>query len=170
MRFTSQEEYGLRCMIQLARGEDNGPVSIEEISRNEGITTSYVGKLMRILMKGGLVESTRGKMGGYVLTKPAAQMSVNDVLTVLGGRLFEQDDHCTKFTGQEFNCVNSTDCSVRALWSTLDRVVSNVLSNTMLKDLVVGERKVSEWLRYGVKMKADKDRTENSTTLSGMGI
>lgn len=146
MKYTAQEEYGLRCMLQLARKEDEGPLTIEEIARSEGITTPYAGKLLRILMKGGLIESTRGKQGGYSLGRTSEEISVSEVLNVLGGRLYE-GGNCLKFTGVLEKCSNTNDCSVRALWSTLDRIVDNVLSKTMLKDLIDGERSVNHWLR-----------------------
>lgn len=147
MRFTSQEEYGLRCMLQLARHEENGSLTIEEIAKNECLTVHYVGKLMRILLMGGLVESTRGQKGGYQLMQPAVKVSIADVLMVLDGPLFRAH-YCEKFSGLESICVHSTECSVRALWSTIDLAVSQILDNTMLKDLVNGEKATNEWLRY----------------------
>ena len=147
MRFTSQEEYGLRCMLQLAKHENEGSLTIEDIARGENLTTHYVGKLMRILLKGGLVESTRGQNGGYKLARPAVQTSIAEVLTVLDGPLFE-NYYCGKFPGIDLICVHTSECSIRALWTTLDHVVSRILSNTMLKDLLVGEKKVHEWFRY----------------------
>lgn len=147
MRFTSQEEYGLRCMLQLARNEENGSLTIEEIAQSESLTVHYVGKLMRVLLMGGLVESTRGQKGGYQLIQPAVKVSIADVLTVLDGPLFRAH-YCERFTGLESICVHSTECSVRALWSTIDLAVSRILDNTMLKDLVSGEKAANEWLRY----------------------
>jgi len=150
MRFTAQEKYGLRCMVQLARHEDEGSLSIEEIARSEDLTPHYVGKLMRILLKGGLIVSIRGQKGGYKLARPAVQISIAEILVVLDGPLFRYG-HCGKFTDMDITCVHSTECSVRALWSTLDRAVSRILDNTMLKDLVVSEKAATEWLRYGSK-------------------
>ncbi|MCP4724648.1 MAG: Rrf2 family transcriptional regulator [bacterium] len=134
MRFTAQEEYGLRCMLQLAKNEDNGPLSIEDIARNEGLTAHYVGKLMRILLKGKLVTSTRGQNGGYTLVRPAVRISAEEVIHVLDGRLFE-NKYCSKYTGQIDHCVHTSECSVRSLWSTLDGIVSSVLKETTLRDL-----------------------------------
>lgn len=147
MRFTSQEEYGLRCMLQLARHEENGSLTIEEIAQNESLTVHYVGKLMRILLMGGLVESTRGQKGGYQLIQPAVKVSIADVLTVLDGPLFRAH-YCERFTGLESICVHSTECSVRALWSTIDFAISRILDNTMLKDLVSGEKETNKMLRF----------------------
>jgi Rrf2 family protein len=67
MKFSSQEEYGLRCLLRLAQEGDDGSMTIPAISQSEGISQAYVAKLMRILRRGGLVESVRGKVGGYTL-------------------------------------------------------------------------------------------------------
>ncbi len=152
MRFTSQEEYGLRCMLQLTKQENSGPLTIDEIAKNEALSTHYVGKLMRILLKGGLIESTRGQKGGYKLSRLAVQISVLDVLYVLDGPFFEVD-HCgMKFTGIDSICVNSTECSIRALWSSVNDAVTQILGNTMLKDLIVDEKTAFERFRYNAKV------------------
>jgi len=135
MRFTAQEEYGLRCMLQLARNEEKGPLTIDQIAHNECITPHYVGKLMRILLKGGLVESTRGQKGGYTLIRSADKINIAEVIAVLDRPLFDRK-YCKKFTGVDMRCVHSTECSVRTLWSSLNSAVSNILVKTTLKNLV----------------------------------
>ena len=139
MRFTAQEEYGLRCMLQLAQNEGKELLTIDEIARNECLTPHYVGKLMRILLKGGLVESIRGQKGGYTLTRPAEEISISEVIGVLDRQLFDRK-YCKKFTGADMRCVHSTECSVRTLWSSLNTAVSEILTKTMLKDLVIGSK------------------------------
>src|SRR5262245_51242449 len=83
MRFTAQEEYGLRCMLSLARREGRGLVTIQDIARAEKLTPAYVGKLLRILRKGGLVEGLHGPTGGYKLPRAAEAINVGEVLEVL---------------------------------------------------------------------------------------
>ena len=70
MKLSSSEEYGLRCLLQLARQTPGSSLTIPEISQAEGITHHNVAKLLRILRQGGLVESARGQQGGYALAKP----------------------------------------------------------------------------------------------------
>ena len=69
MKLNSSEEYGLRCLLQLAR-QTPGSLTIPEISQAEGITHHNVAKLLRILRQGGFVASARGQQGGYALAKP----------------------------------------------------------------------------------------------------
>ena len=63
MKFSAQEEYGLRCLLQLGRQAEKGSMTIPEISSAEGLSGPYVAKLMRVLRQGGFVQSTRGQVG-----------------------------------------------------------------------------------------------------------
>ena len=64
MKLSSSEEYGLRCLLQLARQAPGHSLTIPEISQAEGITHHNVAKLLRILRQGGFVASARGQQGG----------------------------------------------------------------------------------------------------------
>ncbi len=67
MKFSSLEEYGLRCLVQLGtRGRGSESLTIAEMSRREGISAPNVAKIMRVLRRAGLVKSTRGQSGGYM--------------------------------------------------------------------------------------------------------
>ena len=98
MKLSSQEEYGLRCLLQLARQTPGESLSIPEISRTEDISHHNVAKLLRILRQGGLVDSARGQHGGYTLAKPPNQIPIADAIKVLGCRLFD-DSFCDHFSG-----------------------------------------------------------------------
>ena len=135
MKLTSHEEYGLRCLLQVARHGTNGSTTIPEISRSEGISTPYVAKLLRILRQGGFVKAARGKVGGYTLAVSPNQISVGDALAVLGGRIYE-DDFCNHHSGIERSCAHSTDCSIRSLWRALQGALDSILRTTTIHDLL----------------------------------
>ena len=64
MKVSSQEEYGLRCLLQVGKKRtDETPIPISEIAVREGLSVEYVGKLLMTLRRGGLVKSIRGKAG-----------------------------------------------------------------------------------------------------------
>ena len=134
MRFSAQEEYGLRCLLQIA-GAPSGFLTIKDIAEREALTVAYVAKLMRVLRKGGLVSSTRGKHGGYSLTRPAEGIDVATVLTALGGPIHPRD-FCRRFAGTQKSCVHHNDCSIRSMWLSIDAVVHSALSRTFLADLL----------------------------------
>ncbi|HXG34704.1 MAG TPA: Rrf2 family transcriptional regulator [Bryobacteraceae bacterium] len=138
MKFTSHEEYGLRCLLQIGRRGRGVGVTIPEISRAEGLSTAYTAKLLRILRNAGFLKSARGQAGGYTLARPPEQIIIGDVLAELGGRLFE-GDFCERHSGQEACCTHSSDCSIRSLWTTVQTAVDRVLSRTTLQDLLRAE-------------------------------
>lgn len=136
MKLSSQEEYGLRCLLHLARQEYGTSLTIPEISQAEGISHHNVGKLLRILRQSGFVESVRGQHGGYALARAPEQVVVADVLNALGGRLFDSN-FCDHHSGAEENCAHTLSaCSVRALWSRLQDAVDEVLQRLTLRDLL----------------------------------
>lgn len=136
MKFSAQEEYGLRCLLRIAKFYGVGKsLTIPEISRAEGISEHNTGKILRVLRLGSLLESSRGQIGGYTLTRPPEQINVKEILNVLGGRLFD-DEFCNTHTGAMDICTNSIDCSVRSLWKMIQDSVDTVVSNLTLRDLM----------------------------------
>ena len=138
MKVSAQEEYGLRCMLQLARRQMGGshePLTLAEIGRDEGLTVANVAKIIRSLRKAGLVHSALGRRGGYSLARPAGGISLAEILHSLGGRLYDPE-YCNRYAGDLDTCTHMGDCSIRSLWGVLENLLENVLSQTKLSDLV----------------------------------
>ncbi len=110
MRLTTQEEYGLRCLLQVARGQEES-LTTPQIAEREGLTQAHVHKLMRVLRRAGLVKSVRGRKGGYQLARPAEQINVGVVLASLGGNLYSTD-FCGQHAGNERICVRNNGAPV----------------------------------------------------------
>ncbi len=142
MKFSAQEEYGLRCLLRISKSKSPNGLTIPEISQMEGLSEANTGKLLRALRLGGFIESTRGQTGGYKLAKPADKIFIGEVLASLGGRLFE-DDFCADHSGSELICTHSIDCSIRSLWRTIQTLIDGVLGKMTLKDLIGSEVEVS---------------------------
>lgn len=145
MQLLAQEEYGLRCLLQVAAHSGAGPLTIPEIAEAEGLSTEYTGKLMRALRQGGLVQSTRGPGGGYRLVRPANEITPWDVIQALGGPFFK-DDFCETHPGNLRDCIHTPDCSVRVLWRRVEGAVRAVLESVSLADLTRGEANMAVWL------------------------
>lgn len=135
MKFSSQEEYGLRCLLQLARKGEGASMTIAEIGEAERLSQAYVAKLLRILRIGGLVDSVRGQEGGYTLVRPATDIVLSDVLAALGGR-FYKPGFCDHFSGTEETCTHTFSCSIRPLWRRVQTAIDGVLGSTTLADLL----------------------------------
>ncbi|MCB9675771.1 MAG: Rrf2 family transcriptional regulator [Alphaproteobacteria bacterium] len=141
MKLTPQEEYGLRCLLQVARQAPCPavpPVSIERIAELEGIGYEHAAKMMRLLRRGGVVVSTRGAKGGFHLARPADRISVWDALVALDPPLYGEG-FCDAFTGQQESCAHAnTACELRAVWRFVGSALEAGLSKLTLADLMRG--------------------------------
>src|SRR3989338_4890754 len=145
MKITAQEEYGLRCLLQLAKFPQGQVVSVKEIAGKEGLSHAYVEKLLRILSRAGLVHSMRGLKGGYVMNRPASSVMLGEVVRALG--TVENTEHiCRSFTGQEAACVHFSDCGIRSVWSGLTTYIQRFLDQTTLASALDKEYAGSERL------------------------
>ena len=141
MKISAHEEYGLRCLVQLARAElDAESLTLAQIADREGLSVANAGKLMWILSKAGLVQSTRGIKGGYSLARPASQIHLNQVIRVLEGEPAES--HCKSYAGVLDACVHTGDCGIRPVIVGLHEIVENALSQITLAHLVGSESSV----------------------------
>lgn len=140
MKISAQEEYGLRCLLQLAFLNNGESLTLPQIAEREGISTANAGKLMWILNKAGFVQATRGTKGGYSLARPASDIYLNQVIKVL-----EEDEinsHCESYKGVLENCVHKGDCGIRPVIVGLHEIVQNALSRITLQQLVGSEANV----------------------------
>ncbi len=76
MKITSQEEYGLRCLLRLAEAGTGKSLTIPEIAAAEGLSSPYVAKLLAVLRQAGLIDSVRGCQGGYRLARPPVDVTI----------------------------------------------------------------------------------------------
>lgn len=136
MKFSAQEEYGLRCLLQIARLGPGASLTIPEIAKNEGLTTTHVAKLLMLMRRDGILVSTRGQQGGYALSRPPEKTYVGDVLATLGGRLYD-DGFCNRHgAGEDEACRHHVDCSVRILWQSIQNAVDGIVATLSLADLL----------------------------------
>jgi Rrf2 family protein len=149
VKITAQEEYGLRCLLRLARAADGQPLTIPEIAAAENLSTAYVGKLLGVLRDAGLIQSVRGRTGGYHLARPAEEVRLGGVLLALGEPLFDDPGYCEKHAGPETDgpCVHSDGCTLRGLWQTLEQWMRHVLDQVTLADLLNNDSAVVRRLR-----------------------
>lgn len=135
MKFSTQEEYGLRCLIQIAKEGADGSLTIQEIGRREGLTTPHVAKLLMILRKSGLITSTRGQAGGYTIARDPRTVLVGEALAALGGKLYDES-FCDRHVGTHDVCSHSVGCAVRDLWEDVQIAIDSVVNKITLADLI----------------------------------
>lgn len=151
MRISPLEEFGLRCLLQLARARVNSPdrpmLSAVEISEREGISVEYVSKLMHLFRKEGFVSATRGARGGFYLSQEIEEISVKHVFDALQSETSLRKDtgsaaFCHHFSGQNPECVHLESCSVRPVWMILGALFDEMLGQLRLSHLLSGEKSV----------------------------
>ncbi|MFQ3669712.1 MAG: Rrf2 family transcriptional regulator [Fimbriimonadaceae bacterium] len=135
MKFSAQEEYGLRCLLVIARTPEGMTVTIPEIAAAEQLSEPHVAKLLMILRRAGFTKSHRGHTGGYMLSRPASEIIVGDVLAALGGRLYEAG-FCERHSGLVTQCVHKGKCTVRFVWDDIQAAVDGIVSQMTLADLI----------------------------------
>jgi Rrf2 family protein len=140
MKISAQEEYGLRCLVQLATLDADASLTLPQIAEREGISQANAGKLMWLLNKAGFVQSTRGTKGGYTLARSADTIYLSEVIKILDAD--EIGQHCESYTGVLDSCVHKGDCGIRPVIVGLHEIVQEALSQITLAQLVGDEAKV----------------------------
>ena len=140
MKLSTKGRYGLRAMVDLAVYSEKESVSISCIAQRENISESYLEQLVAKLKKAGLVVSIRGAAGGYRLARPAAGISVGDVLRALEGDV--RAVICTAQT--EEGCEGEELCVTKYVWQRINESIEKTVDEMMLDQLVAESRKAQE--------------------------
>ena len=142
MMFSTRAEYGVRVMVELARREADDPrecVSLSEIADGDELPLAYLEHLAARLRKAGLVESRRGARGGYLLARPAAEISMAEVVEALEGSIAPIECISEGADGH-LVCTRETEtdhvCPTKLLWTRVRGSVVRTLEETQLSDLV----------------------------------
>jgi len=130
MRLSTKGRYAVTAMLDLALNGSKGPVTLAEISENQGISLSYLEQLFAALRSKELVRGVRGPGGGYYLGKEAGEISIANIICAV--------DEWVEFThcGGRQNCNRGTRCLTHTLWDDLSNEIFDFLANISLGDLV----------------------------------
>ncbi|MDQ6717652.1 MAG: Rrf2 family transcriptional regulator [Gemmatimonadota bacterium] len=142
MRVTTWAEYGVICALHLAKRASATPVTGRDIAAQERLPADYVEQILLRLRRAEVIKSTRGAHGGYMLSRPAAEISLRDVIHASELETF--DVHCISHPVEEDRCSSSHNCSIRPVWMMLQRKIDDVLSSVTLADLLEDEPTVRE--------------------------
>jgi len=139
MIFTTKAEYGVRLLIQLGRRGNGHPVSLKAISEAENLPLAYCERIAALLKKAGLVTSTRGAHGGYVLARPAEEITMDQAVLALEGAIAPMDCFLDDSDGR-VQCSHHGEsagaCSTKLLWTRVQMGVIRSLQRTTLAELV----------------------------------
>ena len=135
MRVSAKELYGLRAMTELARHFDQGPVSLAEVSRTQGISLDYLEQVAASLRKAGLLESRRGAQGGYFLKRTPRAITAGDVIRALEGSILPVQCTTEHLERRCTPCYHETECTARNVWQTVSQRLVETLDGITLADL-----------------------------------
>ena len=131
MKISTKGRYALRLMLDLAQQPPTEYVSIKSVATRQGISEKYLEQIIKMLSKSGLVESTRGKSGGYRLTRTPESYTVGEILRVTEGSLAPVS--CLE---EEHHCENCDDCVTYEIWHNVLDAINEVVDSITLSYLV----------------------------------
>jgi Rrf2 family transcriptional regulator, cysteine metabolism repressor len=139
MMFSTKAEYGIRVLVELARRTGAGPVPLAEIAEVNGLPLAYLEHLVARLRKAGLVESRRGARGGYLLARPADDITMAEVVEALEGSIAPIECITADADGT-ITCSRESDpdhaCPTKLLWTRVRFSIVRTLQDTTLSELV----------------------------------
>jgi Rrf2 family iron-sulfur cluster assembly transcriptional regulator len=130
MRLTTKGRYAVTAMLDLAIHYKDGPITLADISKRQGISLSYLEQLFSRLRKNGLVDSARGPGGGYRLSRAASEINIADVITAVDEKI-----DAMRCEGKG-NCQNDGPCLTHDLWCDLSAQIYSFLKGIDLGQLV----------------------------------
>ena len=127
---TVKLEYACRALVQLAkRYEGSGVTSIEELANLEKIPAKYLAQILSELRNGGLVESRRGKQGGYLLARSPDQISISDVISLIESEMFSESSRVSGDSGE----------AIAKAWTEIQERFEEIVRSITLAELAVRE-------------------------------
>lgn len=136
MNVTSKGRYALRIMLDLAQHPEEDFISLKTIADRQGYSMKYLETIVGSLKKAGLVESSRGKEGGYRLSRGSADYTVGEILRSIEDNLAPVS--CIK--SGSVNCEHAAECMTVPMWKELDDITNAYLDTVSLQDLLSGEK------------------------------
>ena len=130
MKLSTTTRYGLRALSDLCAQGDEGPVAVSDIARRQDIPANYLEQLFARLRRGDILRSVRGAQGGYLLARPAGEITVAEIVDALGESITFGD--CQT----EVGCDQIASCPTFSLWRRVRNSIDEILKATTLEDLV----------------------------------
>lgn len=134
MKVSTRGRYALRAMIELALHFGHGPLTIGTIAKNEGISEKYLENIMRMFSAIGLVISSKGNKGGFILSREPSKITMEEILKITEGTISPVP--CLDNQG---DCPKYQTCQALSAWKGYHDAVQNYLSSVNLQQLISGE-------------------------------
>lgn len=141
MKISAKGRYGLRLMLDLAANNTGEWISLKDVSRRQGISVKYLEQIVTALSRAGLLRSSRGPQGGYMLVKSPAQYTVGDILRAMEGELVP----VACMEDAQNRCPRKAYCPTLPFWQGLYQVINDYLDSKTLEDLLNEQTQQTGW-------------------------
>ncbi|MBI4352391.1 MAG: Rrf2 family transcriptional regulator [Candidatus Omnitrophica bacterium] len=145
MRFTTRTEYGLVCLVYMARHPEAAWITIREIAEKEHYPVAYTEKILQSLKHANLVASHHGSQGGYVLARDPSRITLKEIVEALEGGTFEV--FCEPEAREEIVCTHFCMCGVKPIWRMTKELLDKFFSSITLEMLAGKEKQVEDRLQ-----------------------
>ncbi|MBQ3792326.1 MAG: Rrf2 family transcriptional regulator [Clostridia bacterium] len=132
MRVSTKGRYALRMMVDLAEHREEGFIALKDIAERQDISKKYLEQIIPVFNQSGLLHSTRGAQGGYMLAKDPSLCTVGEILRLTEGSL--SPVACVDYGAAE--CDRTADCPTLPVWQGLSKVVNEYLDGITLSDII----------------------------------
>jgi len=134
MKYTTKTEYGLQCLLYMAKHGDIQPITIKEVASVEKYSQPYIEKIFQSLRAANIVVAQHGNQGGYALARSPEQISLKEVIEALEGQTFEV--YCEPHTREHIVCTHYCACEVTGVWMKAKELLDGYFGNVTLSQLV----------------------------------
>jgi Rrf2 family protein len=138
LMLSQKARYALRAMLMLARSGDGRLIQVAGIAQQENVPRKFLELILLDLKKHGLLQSQRGKSGGYCLARPAAAITFGEIVRIMDGPLAPLP--CASVTGYRrcADCADERRCAIRRVMREVRDAIAQVLDTTTLADALAG--------------------------------
>jgi Rrf2 family protein len=132
MKISTKGRYALRMMLDMARNQATGPVSLKDIAERQNVSKKYLEQIALVLSQVGILKGTRGHQGGYRMIKAPNECTVYEILEAVEGSMHPVAclDHSPN------DCERCNGCETLFIWEGLDKVIQEYLKSMTLQDVL----------------------------------
>ncbi len=141
---SKKTKYALKALIYLGRRYEQGPVLIQELSRDENIPKKFLELILLTLKNSGILQSKKGKGGGYYLGRAPKDVSIGNIIRALDGPIAPVS--CVSETAYSrcTECIDEMTCGIRLVMKDVRDAISNILDKTTLCDMLEREERAKQ--------------------------
>ena len=142
MKLSTRGDYAVRALLELATDGERECMPLGEIAERTGIPPKYLEQILMRLRTARVVSAKRGAHGGYLLARPAGEITVGEVVRAMDGPL--APSLCASQTAHAAcpasRCPSEESCVMRGLWLEVREAIAGILDHTTFGDLAARER------------------------------